>query len=68
MNHAEIKVASVWPMPITRFQVLFLCTAYESGVGHGQQNDNLCNPYADGDPAHYAYELGLEQGRKARKP
>lgn len=39
-----------------------LCTAYESGFGHGFAKDITCNPYAVFSDESLAYGLGYEEG------
>ena len=41
--------------------VLPIANAYESGIGHC--NDNLCNPYKEGSAEAFAYDYGKEFGK-----
>ena len=47
--------------------VYIICMAYESGVGHGFQNDNLINPYKEGTDPYEAYEYGVAEGNSQRE-
>lgn len=48
-------------VPADEDSILAVTNAYESGVGHC--NDNLCNPYRTGTAEHIAYDIGKEFGR-----
>lgn len=43
-------------------KVFMICNAYESGVGHGLQDDKLCNPFPKDTDEHEAYDIGVEEG------
>ena len=47
----------------TKFQVLAITTAYEQGVGKGQQSRDVKNPYAESYCAE-AWQLGYAQGQE----
>lgn len=53
--------------PITR--VFKICSAYESGMGHGLQRDGKPNPYEPLSDEWEAYGIGYDQGgnRAARR-
>lgn len=39
-----------------------ICTAYESGMGHGLKKSGKCNPYAAGTEEHEAWGIGYDEG------
>lgn len=47
--------------------MLAICTAYESGFGHGCAADNLANPYAENTIEYEAYHFGYESGITSTK-
>jgi hypothetical protein len=49
-------------MPVS--DVYCICSAYESGVGHGVAKDGLCNPFLKESLEYEAYQYGLIQGEK----
>lgn len=46
--------------------VFMICVAYESGFGHGRDQDNLPNPYSEGTEEHEAYKVGYDEGYDRR--
>jgi hypothetical protein len=46
--------------------VFMICVAYESGFGHGKDQDNLPNPYSEGTEEHEAYKVGYDEGYDRR--
>jgi hypothetical protein len=51
---------------VERSLVRHVCTAYESGFGHGVDARDLLNPYVPMSSAWEAYEYGREEGAKRR--
>lgn len=49
-----------------RTLVRHVCTAYESGFGHGREGRDLGNPYVPLSSAWEAYEYGHKEGAKRR--
>jgi len=47
-------------------KVFIICSAYESGVGHGFELDELPNPYKKNTDEHEAYDLGYKEGISQR--
>ncbi|WP_428383657.1 hypothetical protein [Nevskia ramosa] len=47
-----------------RWDVLGICNAYESGVGHGKQRRTLKNPYSEGSDCWNAYAYGVSEGNR----
>jgi len=45
-------------MPISK--VYMICNAYESGVGHGVQDDGLENPHVPDSDEYEAYDIGYK--------
>jgi hypothetical protein len=52
--------------PVTETLVRHVCTAYESGFGHGVEGRDLGNPYVPVSSAWEGYRYGYEQGLKKR--
>jgi len=50
-------------MPISR--VFQICNAYESGFGHGLQDDGLNEDYYTDDELNEAYKIGYNAGVSA---
>ena len=48
--------------------ILAICTAYESGFGHGLQRDQSANPYGQYSNEWIAYSIGREAGEKKSCP
>jgi len=48
-------------------KVYIICNAYESGVGHGLQGDNLPNPYDPLSDEYEAYDIGYKEGLEMDK-
>lgn len=50
-------------------KVYMICNAYESGVGHGVNDDKLPNPFSkDKEPDLYeAYDIGYRHGLEMRE-
>ncbi|MCP4460926.1 MAG: hypothetical protein GY816_23340 [Cytophagales bacterium] len=48
-------------------QLLGICTAYESGYGHGLDSRDLPNPYPKNTSDHWAYGHGYSEGRQAEQ-
>jgi len=46
------------------FDIFSVCMAYESGVGHYGDTNQVCNPYDSESAEFEAYALGIQQGRK----
>ncbi len=44
--------------------VFAICIAYESGIYHGLNNDELPNPYPYGHDEHRAYNYGYNTGKQ----
>ena len=59
-NHTWQAAQSEQAVPVEDV-VLPIANAYESGIGHC--NDNLCNPYKAGSAEAYAYDYGKEFGK-----
>lgn len=47
---------------MTISNVFMICNAYESGYGHGWEQDKLCNPFSPGTDEHEAYSIGYHEG------
>lgn len=48
-------------VPVDEDSVLTIANAYESGIGHC--NDDLCNPYSKDSAGAMAYDIGKEFGK-----
>jgi hypothetical protein len=49
-----------------RWLVLEITTAYEQGVGKGQQRRAVTNPYTEGSPGRTAWAIGYAKGLKMK--
>lgn len=49
-----------------RWLVLEITTAYEQGVGKGQQRRAVTNPYTEGSPGRTAWAIGYTKGLKMK--
>ena len=47
-------------MPVSK--VYMICNAYESGVGHGYQADDVENPYPITSNEFEAFDIGYNEG------
>ena len=47
-------------------KVYMICNAYESGFGHGLNNDGLNGDYYSDSELNEAYKIGYEAGQDAR--
>lgn len=47
--------------------VLEICTAYESGYGHGYDQRNLSNPYNHGSNEWQGWDHGYAEGNRRRQ-
>lgn len=58
-----------WLKTMNPNQVQAICTAYESGFGHGynRREPPLGNPYHDGVPEAQAYAIGVAEGELRKK-
>jgi len=59
--HPESAAAST-PGGIQYLDTRAICDAYESGMGHGLENDGLKSPYKPGSAEDTAYEIGYVEG------
>ena len=45
-------------------KVYMICNAYESGIGHGLQQDGMKNPYSVGSDEREAWGIGYQEGNE----
>lgn len=67
-NKFEAVVDALPDRPSTITPVFVICNAYESGFGHGLEDDKLVNPYTEGTNEREAYDIGYDEGKSRRKP
>ncbi len=48
-------------------KVYMICTAYESGIGHGLKLDGVSNPYAAHTDEREAWQTGYDEGANRAK-